>query len=300
MAFNFNKGGKLGKYFYLDDKGVDYGPFEIPDLLELITKDTLVYYQGINWTKASELAELKRYFPAEKKVTKSNVTKPQVEIAPKKKNSVILILVVLLIGVAVAFYFYQETINSREFEEKLVSLQQKRLADSLAFVNSKLLLDLQNDSINDAYNFKLDSLNSYEKRLVFLQNEEFLAEKIQDYYFDIANNNFDAFNYYSDSVDQFINLKNITPYEVNEVFSGPRDYSDEQFFFDPSTFKFERELNNVFYFTYTIQYSCFRVERNKTQNCDVDLEIGFDENFQIRSYKELKIRNLVFKSLLSD
>ena len=55
MALNFNKGGKSGKYFYLDEEGVDYGPFEISELLEKIDRDTLVYFKGINWTKASEI-----------------------------------------------------------------------------------------------------------------------------------------------------------------------------------------------------------------------------------------------------
>jgi len=296
MAFNFNKGGKLGKYFYLDEGGIDYGPFEISDLLKLITKDTLVYYKGINWTKASEIAELKSYFPVERKGAIKTVEKSRTVIPTKKKNYTLSILFVVFLFVGItAFYFYQETKNSKEYEEELASLQQIRIADSLASVNAKLVLELQNDSINDAYKAKLDSLNSYEKRLLFLQNEEFLTQKIQDFYFDIANNNFDANNYFSDSVDQFINLTGTTPYEINEGFAGDRDYTNEQFLFDFNTFKFDRELNNVFYFTYTIHYSCFRIKRNKTQNCDVDVEVGFDENFQIKSYKELKIRNLNFE-----
>ena len=296
MAFNFNKGGRLGKYFYLDEKGVDYGPFEISDLLERITKDTLVYYQGVNWTKASELAELKRYFPVEQKAVKKVVEKSQLVAPTKSKNYTLPVLFILLLFVGViAFFLFLESMNSKEFEQELASLQQKQKADSLASVNSKLILELQNDSINDAYNTKLDSISSYEKRFLFLQNEEFLAQKIQDYYSQIENNNFDAYNYFSESVDQFINLKGITPNEINEVFTGDRDYKDEQTYFDFNTFKFERELNNIFYFTYSIHYSCFRVKRNKTQNCDVDLEVGFDENFQIKSYKELKIRNLKFE-----
>jgi hypothetical protein len=58
---------------------------------------------------------------------------------------------------------------------------------------------------------------------------------------------------------------------------------------------FDEKINGVYYFTYSIQYRCFRIRRNKTQECDVDIQIGFDENFQIKSYKELKVRNLVFR-----
>lgn len=295
MAFNFSKGGKLGKYFYLDEKGVDYGPFEISDLLGFITKDTLVYYQGVNWTKASELAELKPYFLVEKKVVKKTVEKSQLIIPSKKKYTPSILFILITLLIVIAFLLYLENRSSKEFEEKIDSLQQKQKVDSLASVNAKLILQLQNDSINDAYISKLDSLNSYEKRLNFFQNEEFLIHKIQNYYSDIDNNSFDAYNYYSDYVDQFINLKDITPYEINEVFTGDRDYINEQTIFDFNSFKFEREDNNVFYFTYSINYSCLRVKRNKKQNCDVDLEVGFDENFQIKSYKEVRIRNLKFE-----
>ena len=62
-----------------------------------------------------------------------------------------------------------------------------------------------------------------------------------------------------------------------------------------STFVFQRELDNVYYFNYSISYSCFRTRKNKTQTCDVDIEIGFDEEFKIKSYKEMNIRNLTFE-----
>jgi hypothetical protein len=157
------------------------------------------------------------------------------------------------------------------------------------------MMEMEKDSMNDAINARIDSLNAVQSELMFLQNQDYLIEKVNSYYMDIVSNNFDAYNYYSDSVDQFINLINVTPEEVNNVFTSPRDYTDEQIYFDESTFIFDKKIGNVFYFNYSIQYSCFRIKRNKTQECDVDIQIGFDENFQIRSYKELKVRNLVFK-----
>ena len=162
-------------------------------------------------------------------------------------------------------------------------------------VNSQLVLEMERDSMNDVLNARIDSLNSVESELMFLQNQDYLADRIDSYYSDIVNNNFDAYNYYSETVDQFISLTNVSPEEVNNVFTSERDYTDEEIYFDRDTFVFDEKINGVYYFTYSIQYRCFRIRRNKTQECDVDIQIGFDENVQIKSYKELKVRNLVFR-----
>ena len=294
MALNFNKGGKSGKYFYLDEAGVDYGPFEISELLERIDKDTLVYFKGINWTKASEIPELKRYFHEETKVVEKIIERAPIQAPPPKKSPILLIVVIFFIIGSLLTYLFFSYLDSLKVEEQ-TQIEQQRIADSIALVNSQLMMEMEKDSMNDAINARIDSLNAVQSELLFLQNQDYLIEKVNSYYMDIVSNNFDAYNYYSDSVDQFINLINVTPEEVNNVFTSPRDYTDEQIYFDESTFLFDKKIGNVFYFTYSIQYSCFRIKRNKTQECDVDIQIGFDENFQIRSYKELKVRNLVFK-----
>jgi len=294
MALNFNKGGKSGKYFYLDEEGVDYGPFEISELLEKIERDTLVYFKGINWTKASEIPELKRYFPEEIKVVEKVIEKVPLPAAKPKKSPILLIFVVFfIIGSLITYSLFKYLDYTKEQEQ--IQFEQQRIADSMAMVNSQLVLEMERDSMNDALNARIDSLNSVESELMFLQNQDYLADRIDSYYSDIVNNNFDAYNYYSETVDQFISLTNVSPEEVNNVFTSERDYTDEEIYFDRDTFVFDEKINGVYYFTYSIQYRCFRIRRNKTQECDVDIQIGFDENFQIKSYKELKVRNLVFR-----
>jgi hypothetical protein len=294
MALNFNKGGKSGKYFYLDEEGVDYGPFEISELLEKIDRDTLVYFKGINWTKASEIPELKRYFPEKIKVVEKVIEKVPLPAAKPKKSPILLIFVVFfIIGSLLTYSLFKYLDYTKEQEQ--IQFEQQRIADSMAMVNSQLVLEMERDSMNDALNARIDSLNSVESELMFLQNQDYLADRIDSYYSDIVNNNFDAYNYYSETVDQFISLTNVSPEEVNNVFTSERDYTDEEIYFDRDTFVFDEKINGVYYFTYSIQYRCFRIRRNKTQECDVDIQIGFDENFQIKSYKELKVRNLVFR-----
>lgn len=294
MALNFNKGGKSGKYFYLDEEGVDYGPFEISELLEKIDRDTLVYFKGINWTKASEIPELKRYFPEDVKVVEKVIEKvPLPAVKPKKSPILLIFVVFFIIGSLLTYSLFKYLDYTKEQEQ--IQFEQQRIADSMAMVNSQLVLEMERDSMNDALNARIDSLNSVESELMFLQNQDYLADRIDSYYSDIVNNNFDAYNYYSETVDQFISLTNVSPEEVNNVFTSERDYTDEEIYFDRDTFVFDEKINGVYYFTYSIQYRCFRIRRNKTQECDVDIQIGFDENFQIKSYKELKVRNLVFR-----
>jgi hypothetical protein len=57
MAFRLSKGSVNGKFFYQKD-GVVYGPVTREEILGRIRPDTLVYYEGIQWTAASNLPEL--------------------------------------------------------------------------------------------------------------------------------------------------------------------------------------------------------------------------------------------------
>jgi uncharacterized membrane protein YhaH (DUF805 family) len=55
------------KYYYSID-GNQYGPYNLIDLIPLITSTTLVWREGIEWTNANRLDELKSYFPEEVKI----------------------------------------------------------------------------------------------------------------------------------------------------------------------------------------------------------------------------------------
>lgn len=60
MAIKLNKGPELGKYYYTKDNVV-FGPIPLEELLKYIDSDTLVYYEGIEWTEAKNLPELKKF-----------------------------------------------------------------------------------------------------------------------------------------------------------------------------------------------------------------------------------------------
>lgn len=290
MSLNINKGGKLGKYFFIEDD-VQYGPFEISDLLEKINKDTLIYYEGIKWTKASDLPEIKKYFITEERLV-DNVIERIVEVPAAKSNSPILLFLIFVVIVGGIYWFY----NYRLEEQYNLNAQNKQSTeDSLSTLNLKLNEQAQQDSINSAISVKLDSLKNNEKKINILQNQSLLAEKVNNYYSDIINNEFNAFNYYANQVNQYITLTYVTPEEINNLFLNKKDFVNEKVIFNKSTFIYQRETENIYYFNYSINYSCLRTRKNQLQTCDVDIEIGFDEDFKIKSYKEVEIRNLTFE-----
>lgn len=50
--------------YYYSSESSTYGPFDLAQLLYKIDSNTLVWREGINWTKACELEELQKFFPA--------------------------------------------------------------------------------------------------------------------------------------------------------------------------------------------------------------------------------------------
>ncbi len=62
MAININKGQIDYKYYYTID-GTQFGPYNLTRLIPEITEDTLVWREGIEWTSANKLEELKKFFP---------------------------------------------------------------------------------------------------------------------------------------------------------------------------------------------------------------------------------------------
>lgn len=61
MTINLDKNAAEKKYYYAEN-GTTLGPFSLSLLLEKIDAETLVYREGIEWTNAKEIEELKKFF----------------------------------------------------------------------------------------------------------------------------------------------------------------------------------------------------------------------------------------------
>ncbi len=136
MALNLDKSAIEKQYFY-EEKGNTYGPFSLSVLLSKIKANTRVYREGIDWTEAKEIAELKNYFKVEKIIEKqnpqkqANITKPIVE-QKKGNNGGIWFFIILLVLAGVGYYFYnQNTAIVPEITASIdsVKLEAKTLTD---------------------------------------------------------------------------------------------------------------------------------------------------------------------------
>ena len=75
MEIDLNKDKNELKYYY-SENGETLGPFTLTQLLEKIEADTLVYREGIDWTNAREVEELRKFFSLKKdKSTDKSVVK---------------------------------------------------------------------------------------------------------------------------------------------------------------------------------------------------------------------------------
>ena len=57
MAINTNKTSVSHEYYCLINE-VQYGPYDVSSLITKIDRNTLVWREGIDWIKASEVIEL--------------------------------------------------------------------------------------------------------------------------------------------------------------------------------------------------------------------------------------------------
>jgi hypothetical protein len=69
-----------GVLYYYSVNGVTFGPLSLSDLLEKIDATTLIYREGIEWTNANEVEELKKFFNPSSSKVKMDLTKPKLKI----------------------------------------------------------------------------------------------------------------------------------------------------------------------------------------------------------------------------
>lgn len=72
MAIDLNKDKNELKYYY-SENGATLGPYSLSQLLVKIDPETLVYREGIEWTNAKDIDELKKFFK-EQQVKEGNAS----------------------------------------------------------------------------------------------------------------------------------------------------------------------------------------------------------------------------------
>lgn len=120
-------------------------------------------------------------------------------------------------------------------------------------------------------------------------------ELIANYYQDIMSSNFDANKWFDESVTQYILKKNINPDEINELNQKNKEFIRGVYVINKGTFKLNRIVDNISYWQFENNFSCYRTSKKKYQSCKILVEVGINQtNNKIISYVELKVSDLIF------
>jgi len=85
MEIDLNKDKNELKYYY-SENGATMGPFSLSQLLDKIEADTLVYREGIDWTNAKDVEELRSFFKAQQTTTSNNIINTNLSTASEESS----------------------------------------------------------------------------------------------------------------------------------------------------------------------------------------------------------------------
>ncbi len=93
--------------YYFETNGGSEGPYSLNDLLSKIQSNTLVYREGIDWTEAINVPELKHYFNKNElvKPIDSNINNSH-QIKTKSNKIVFIIIGASILALVAAIYFF--------------------------------------------------------------------------------------------------------------------------------------------------------------------------------------------------
>jgi len=181
MAINLDKSA-IEKQYYYEENGNTYGPFSLSILLIKIKSNTLVYREGIEWTEAKEIDELKHYFKVEKVIEKhepsqqTNIAAPIVEVK-KSNNGGLWFFIILVIVAGVGYYFYNQ--NNTISSEKTTSIDSSKVvANTLSGFEIFDLQAIQNYKPTEEQ--KNIALNLLEEANLAMENQDY-TEAITKY-----------------------------------------------------------------------------------------------------------------------
>ena len=207
MAIRLNKGGDLGKYFYINDN-ITYGPIKLDELLKRVDEDTLVFYEGIDWTPASDIPELKKFVRSKNDYVNHATSENAVE-PPKAKNNGALIWSFLIIIAIAAFYLINKN-NSGPIVTPI--------ADTAAYLPDTTMSEPEVIEPVDAYTSIL-SVKQLDKNQV----DNLLLSDLITYQNDILARH----GYIFESQSEIDHYKSFTWYSpVNNYLAATSDFSD--------------------------------------------------------------------------
>lgn len=184
MALNLNKDSNDKKYYYTEN-GSTLGPFSLEQLLEKIDADTLVYREGIDWTNACDIEELKKYFKsASKNIPQKKREHENFAVKSNKKYlyPILAIITLILIALIVWFNYFKKVVpvdqvesDGNKVEVKIYANVKKRNK----LVVGSLSLNVSNTNFNSCLKevfgdrfIKYSSYDDSDNALNDLKNQE--------------------------------------------------------------------------------------------------------------------------------
>ena len=113
---------------------------------------------------------------------------------------------------------------------------------------------------------------------------------LDNYYRGVSSENFDAHNYFSPLVAQYITLKNVSPDQINKSFEHDmKEYKNQEFEYDTSEFILDYTDDGIRYYSFLLKCKCFRNSKQLNQESEIRTEVGFDKEGKIYSLKYPKV-----------
>jgi hypothetical protein len=204
-----------------------------------------------------------------------NVSNVKSKSSSNQVNFVLGILGVVFAIAVIYFSFNKKKVNQE------TPINNTELNNEQPVVNeTQIIENTKNDLVEQEYQEPISQDN--------------LLNFVAQYYNDISSNNFEAENYFSENVIQYINRKNITPSDINSIHNNNNEFINGKSTIISNEINFDRTEGDINYYNYWVDFNCFRKSKNKYQSCKVKVEIGIDSKNKIKVYRELEVTDLKF------
>ena len=145
-----------------------------------------------------------------------------------------------------------------------------------------------------------ESINTVKQSIFFTSEQNFAEVKgrtssfLQAFFSNYGRDGFDAYTWFSDEIEQYINSKNKTPDYINQLFNDQSDRMNNEFQWVPETLTYARNDGAKTVWLCKVDYRCYRPKMLKYQYSLVTYEVKIDENQKIKALSEFKIENTTY------
>lgn len=195
----------------------------------------------------------------------------------------------------------------RAFElEKTAQLKNYREKDASLFIKT-IEVTLTNDfnltNLIDEENKLLKDIDRIAQEIGLTNSKDFSASKnnissfIHSFYSQYESQSFDAYNWFSYTVERFLTSKNVTPTQIN-IFQkkSTSDYTEKYVRLIDETLELVDKVDAIETWKYSTEFRAYRPSKQFYQVCNVWYEIKINAAQKIMSYKELKTENKKYMS----